>query len=611
MPWTIHSTTTASEEAKPLLAQIQEAFGFVPNVLAVSAESPLLLKSGLLLSDLFSKSSFSPIEQDVISLSASFENNCQNCMASHSAIAMGNAISPTELEALRSGMPLNDPKLQALRQITQRIVETRGEITQEEVSDFLAHGYTKQQLFEIIVGISMKVIHNFANIISKVPLDEAFQDYQWSRPAHIWTEQQLQLIFDHLPQRTFWKNKNLQYVGCNHNFAEDMGLSAPEDIIGKSGGDLKSPVLATLAQTEEQRILESGQPQLNQETAHVSLDGTRQWFNVSRVPLYDRDNQVIGTFCSYEDISSRKATESALQEANIELQKKTEVLTSTLEKLKQSQLKLVQSEKMSALGGLVAGVAHEINNPVGCVVGNVDATRTYIGDLLKLIDLYAERCPNPDSELTEALEEIDIEYVREDLPKLIRAMKDSGKRIASISKSLRTFSRTDTEAKQAFDLHEGLDSTVLILRHRLKATDWRPAIEVITEYGDIPEVACFPGQLNQVFMNILANAIDALDDASRGISFSELEARPSCITIRTEREDQQVKISISDNGPGMSLAVKAKIFDHLFTTKKAGKGTGLGLAIARQIVVESHNGTLEVQTTAGEGTAFCIRLPLA
>ncbi|MFN6481724.1 MULTISPECIES: AAA family ATPase [unclassified Nostoc] len=282
----------------------------------------------------------------------------------------------------------------------------------------------------------------------------------------------------------------------------------------------------------------------------------------------------------------------------------------TLADLQNAQLQIVQSEKMSALGNLVAGVAHEINNPVGCIIGNVDAVQNSINDLLRLIDLYNDKFPQPGTEIAEELETIDLEYLREDLPKLIRAMKDGGDRIKSISKSLRTFSRADSDQKQKFNLHEGIDSTILILRHRLKANDTRPAIEVVTNYGNIPAINCFPGQLNQVFMNILANAIDALEESNIDRVFAEIKANPNCITIQTFFVDNQVKISIVDNGKGMTTEVKQKIFDHLFTTKSVGKGTGLGLAIARQIVVEKHGGSIHCNSSPGKGTEFAIAIPV-
>ncbi|MEH2261904.1 trifunctional serine/threonine-protein kinase/ATP-binding protein/sensor histidine kinase [Nostoc sp.] len=282
----------------------------------------------------------------------------------------------------------------------------------------------------------------------------------------------------------------------------------------------------------------------------------------------------------------------------------------TLTDLQNAQLQIVQSEKMSALGNLVAGVAHEINNPVGCIIGNVGAVQNSINDLFGLIDLYKKQFPQPGTEIEEELETIDLEYLRDDLPKLIRAMKDGGDRITSISKSLRTFSRADTDQKQKFNLHEGIDSTILILRHRLKASETRPAIEVVTKYGDIPAINCFPGQLNQVFMNIIANAIDALDESNTGRSFAEIQANPNCITITTSIENSLVKIAILDNGKGMSEQVKSKIFDHLFTTKAVGKGTGLGLAIARQIVEETHGGKLSFNSVLGQGTEFVIEIPV-
>jgi signal transduction histidine kinase len=290
-----------------------------------------------------------------------------------------------------------------------------------------------------------------------------------------------------------------------------------------------------------------------------------------------------------------------------QVQDRTLKLSAALENLQHSQLQIIQSEKMSALGNLVAGVAHEINNPIGCIVGNVKHVESSIADLFGIIALYQAKYPQPGPEIEDELEAIDINYLRDDLPKLVQAMRNGGDRITSISKSLRTFSRSDSDQPQTFDLHEGLDSTVLILRHRLKANEHRPEIIVTNDYGDLPEVQCFPGQLNQVFMNIIANAIDVFDEAAQTLPFSDVP--PQEITIVTRRFGPHVQISIRDNGAGMSEAIKAKIFDHLFTTKPVGKGTGLGLAIVRQIIVEKHGGAIEVVSEISKGTEFIIKLP--
>jgi signal transduction histidine kinase len=292
-----------------------------------------------------------------------------------------------------------------------------------------------------------------------------------------------------------------------------------------------------------------------------------------------------------------------------QVQERTQRLTQALADLQQSQLKLVQNEKMSALGNLVAGVAHEINNPIASVVGNTGVVENYMQDLLDMLDLYDRKMLQPDAEILDKRDEIDLDYIRQDLPNLIQSMKNGGDRIIAISKSLRTFSRGDTDKKQKFDLHEGIESTLLILRHRLKADEHRPAIEVVTDYGNLPELECFPGQLNQVLMNLLANAIDALEESNQGRSFSEITANPNQIKVQTLLENEQIKVAIADNGPGILESVKNRIFDHLFTTKEVGKGTGLGLAIAHQIVVENHGGAIEVHSQPEQGTIFTICLP--
>jgi signal transduction histidine kinase len=265
-------------------------------------------------------------------------------------------------------------------------------------------------------------------------------------------------------------------------------------------------------------------------------------------------------------------------------QRKSQELEQALQDLQQAQLQIVQSEKMSALGNLVAGVAHEMNNPLGFISASLQQAKPAFTDIAEHLKLYEKILPNRSAEILDHAKSIDLDYTLEDFPKMLNAMVIACDRLKNISISLCTFSRTDTTYKQAFNLHEGLDSTILILRHRLKANEQRPEIKVITTYGNIPPIECFPGQLNQVFMNILANAIDALDESNQGRSFEEIGANSNKITIKTLAEKTVVKIIIADNGKGINEQVKTKIFDHLFTTKSVGKGTGLGLAIAKQII---------------------------
>ena len=279
-----------------------------------------------------------------------------------------------------------------------------------------------------------------------------------------------------------------------------------------------------------------------------------------------------------------------------------------LQNLQQAQLQIVQSEKMSALGNLVAGVAHEMNNPLGFIAASLKQAKPTLVDIVEHLKLYQASLPNPGDEIKNHAEEIDLDYTLEDLPKIINSMTMACDRLKNISTSLRTFSRADKDYKVPFNIHQGIESTILILKHRLKANEQRSAIEVITDYGTLPQIECFPGQLNQVFMNILANAIDALDESNTGRDFEDIKINTNRIIIKTSVENQVVKIAISDNGQGMTESVKQKIFDHLFTTKSVGKGTGLGLAIARQIVEETHGGKLSFHSVLGQGTEFIIEI---
>ncbi|OCQ95316.1 hybrid sensor histidine kinase/response regulator [Oscillatoriales cyanobacterium USR001] len=304
-----------------------------------------------------------------------------------------------------------------------------------------------------------------------------------------------------------------------------------------------------------------------------------------------------------------KKIEKQNQELEQRVQERTAELTRTLNELKQAQIQLVQTEKMSSLGQLVAGVAHEINNPVSFIFGNLNHASQYIKDLVEHLEIYQKNYPNPVQEVVDHAQEIEIDYLLEDLPNMITSMKVGAERISNISVSLRNFSRSDTSAKVSVNIHEGLESTILILRHRLKASGNRPEIHVIKEYGNLPLVNCYAGQLNQVFMNLMANAIDALEDKLANCQ----EGKPGDlkITIRTEvTNEKSVKIHIGDNGQGMNETVLTQLFEAFFTTKPAGKGTGLGLSISYQIVVEKHGGKLTCSSVLGEGTEFTVEIPI-
>jgi len=335
-----------------------------------------------------------------------------------------------------------------------------------------------------------------------------------------------------------------------------------------------------------------------------------------------------------QDLVERERIEAALRQSEAQFRQQATTLQQTIKELHSYQTQLIQTEKMSSLGQLVAGIAHEINNPINFVYGNIAYASQYIHDIMNLLELYNQYYPRPASAISQEAERIDLNFVKNDLPKLLNSMKVGADRIRDLVLSLRNFSRLDEAEKKSVNLHDGIDSTLLILHNQLKASMGRAEITVIKEYGDLPLVECYAGQLNQVFMNLLSNAIDALEanrmpneDVRKGNSLSLAPA--PWIRIHTEIKDiikeedlasfhgekppshlPRAVISIADNGSGMTEVVRRRLFDPFFTTKSVGKGTGLGLSISYQIVVQKHGGTINCISVPGQGTEFVIEIPL-
>lgn len=450
--------------------------------------------------------------------------------------------------------------------------------------------------------------------------------------------------------------------------AERINGYTAEEIIGQPVSAFYPPEDIRIGKPTYELQIAASVGRFEDESRRVRRDGSQFWAHTVVTALHDKQGQLRGFAKVTRDITERKHAEAALQQAyddlehrvqertaelmdtnrllqyevverkqaeaglrqsEAQLRQQTHQLQQTLQRLQETQAKLVQSEKMSSLGQLVAGVAHEINNPVNFISGNIIYASQYVQDLLAVLALYQTACPHPSPDIAEALADYDIAFVQADLPKLLNSMKVGADRIRQIVLSLRNFSRLDEAEKKPVDIHEGLDNTLMILQHRLKARPGFRDVTIHKDYADLPLVDCYAGQLNQVFMNILSNAIDALEEKAQTTELSRADDscqtpstaqqaegdRPPAfqptITLQTTQRDRNwIVIRIADNGLGITDRVKQRLFDPFFTTKPVGKGTGLGLSISYQIVVEQHGGQLKCQSNPNQGTEFVIEIPL-
>jgi PAS domain S-box-containing protein len=403
-------------------------------------------------------------------------------------------------------------------------------------------------------------------------------------------------LVESLPQSILRKDLNGRFTFCNRNFSVELGRT-PQEVLGKDDFAFFPAELAAKYRDDDAAVIEAGVP-LETVEEHSTPGGKVLYVHVTKTPIRDADGQIIGIQGIFSDVTERKRNEEQLQAQNLLLREMAASERQAHEDLKVTQSRMVQSEKLAGLGQMVAGVAHEINNPLAFVSNNVAVLQRDLAELLEILALYESGEPGLGScepalltEIRDRRERVDLDYTIGNLPRLLDRTRDGLGRIQQIVKDLRVFARLDEGILNEVDLNEGIASTITIVQGHAK----KKRVQIERDLGPLPAMTCFGAKLNQVVMNLVMNAIDACPEGGT-------------VTVRTRAEDDGVRLDVLDTGTGIPAEIRERIFDPFFTTKPIGVGTGLGLSISYGIV-QDHGGKIEVDSTPGQGTRFTVRLP--
>jgi len=420
-------------------------------------------------------------------------------------------------------------------------------------------------------------------------------------------------MFEGAVEGIFQTTPDGHFIDCNPALAKIYGYTSPAELLEKLTDIEQQLYVNPNRRRDFVEKLRSHDSVTDFESQVYRKDGQIIWISENARAVRDRDGNLLYYEGFVTDITQRKITEESLRQSQAQYKAQAEKLEVTLNQLQQTQQQLIEKEHLSTLGKLLAGVAHEINNPVNFLCNNFPHAQQYTTDVLNLLQLYSKYNPQPAPEIKQEAEDIDLEFLIEDFPKTLSSMQMGAERLRQLVYSLKTLSGGNEE--QSIDIHQGLDSTLVMLYYRLKSKGNKQEIKVFKDYSKLPLVTCYPCGLNQVFMNVLCNAIDALRDMRFQPTDGDKQTITPSIWIRTElinheQSGARAVIRIKDNGPGIDDEVKQRIFAPFFTTKPPGKGTGLGLSISHQIIVEKHGGTFTCNSTPGQGTEFVIEIPI-